>query len=173
MPSPETGRRKGADPLTAGGLAGLYLSLGITALIVVVADQVSKQLALSRLADGPVDLIAGALTLRLTYNSGGAFGVLQGWPGLFLIATVVVVAVILLWVRRLEDPRWALPLGMVLGGGLGNVFDRIFRDTNGQVVDFIDLHWWPVFNLADASIVIGVGVVLILSARTRVRTGAG
>jgi signal peptidase II len=172
MPSPETGRKKGADPLRAGS-ARLYLSLGITALIVVVADQVSKQLALSRLADGPVDLIGGALTLRLTYNSGGAFGVLQGWPAIFLIATGVVVAVILLWVRRLDDPRWALPLGMVLGGGLGNVFDRIFRDTNGQVVDFIDLHWWPVFNVADASIVIGVGVVLMLSARTRARLGAG
>jgi signal peptidase II len=173
MPSPETGRREGADPLTAAGSAGLYLSLGITALIVVIADQVSKQLAVSRLSDGPVDLIGGTLTLRLTYNSGGAFGVLQGLPALFLIATGVVVAVILLWVRRLEDPRWALPLGMVLGGGLGNVLDRIFRDTNGQVVDFIDLHWWPVFNLADASIVIGVGVVLFLSARTRARPGDG
>ena len=172
MPSPETGKNNGAEPLTAGS-ARLYLTLGITAVIVLVADQVSKQIALSRLADGPVDLIGGALTLRLTYNSGGAFGVLQGWPGLFLIATGVVVAVILLSVRRLEDPRWALPLGMVLGGGLGNVSDRIFRDTNGQVVDFIDLHWWPVFNVADASIVVGVGVVLILSARTRARAGVG
>jgi signal peptidase II len=147
----------------------VYLALGITALAVVVADQVSKQAALSGLADGPVDLIGGVLTLRLAFNSGGAFGVLQGWPGLFLIATGVVVAVILMWVRQLEDPRWALPLGMVLGGGLGNVFDRIFRDTNGRVVDFIDLHWWPVFNLADASIVIGVGAVLVLSARGHAR----
>jgi signal peptidase II len=171
MPAPETGRRTEAEPPTRAGPARVYLSLGITALLVVIADQVTKQLALSGLADGPVDLIAGALTLRLTFNSGGAFGVLQGWPGLFLLATAVVVAVILMWVRRLEDPRWALPLGMVLGGGLGNVFDRIFRDTNGQVVDFIDLHWWPVFNLADASIVIGVGVVLVLSARARAGVG--
>jgi signal peptidase II len=171
MPPPETGRTKGTDSVTTGEWARLYSALGITALAVVVADQVAKQLALSRLADGPIDLLGGAVTLRLTFNSGGAFGVLQGWPGLFLIATGVVVAVILMWVRRLEDPRWALPLGMVLGGGLGNVFDRIFRDTNGQVVDFIDLHWWPVFNLADASIVIGVGVVLVLSARAR--AGAG
>jgi signal peptidase II len=122
---------------------------------------------MSGLADGPVDLLGGTLTLRLTFNAGGAFGLLQGLPGFFLIATLVVVVAILLWVRRIEDYRWMVPLGMVLGGGLGNVLDRAVRDTGGRVVDFIDLHWWPVFNLADASIVIGVAVILLLSARTR------
>jgi signal peptidase II len=144
-----------------------YAVLGLTALAIIVLDQATKQLALSGLDDGPVDLIDGALTLRLTYNSGGAFGLLPGLPGFFLIATVVVVVAILLWVRRIEDYRWMVPLGMVLGGGVGNVTDRIVRTTDGRVVDFIDLHWWPVFNLADASIVIGVGVILLLSARTR------
>jgi signal peptidase II len=165
MPSLETdGRATGTSRP-----ARLYVALGATALGVLGLDQATKQLAVERLADGPVDIIGGVLRFRLTFNSGGAFGVLQGWPGLFLIATAVVVAVILLWVRRLDDPRWAAPLGLVLGGGLGNVFDRIFRDTGGQVVDFIDLHWWPVFNVADASIVTGVGVILLLSARARVR----
>jgi signal peptidase II len=59
-----------------------------------------------------------------------------------------------------------LPLGLVLGGGLGNVSDRLIRDTGGRVVDFIDLHVWPVFNLADVSIVTGVGLILIMSARS-------
>jgi signal peptidase II len=144
-----------------------YAVLGLTALAIIVLDQATKQLALSGLDDGPVDLINGALTLRLTYNSGGAFGLLPGLPGFFLIATVVVVVAILLWVRRIEDYRWMVPLGMVLGGGVGNLTDRIVRTTEGRVVDFIDLHWWPVFNLADASIVIGVGLILLLSARTR------
>jgi signal peptidase II len=144
-----------------------YAVLGVTALAIIVLDQATKQLALSGLDDGPVDLINGALTLRLTYNSGGAFGLLPGLPGFFLIATVVVVVAILLWVRRIEDYRWMVPLGMVLGGGVGNLTDRIVRTTEGRVVDFIDLHWWPVFNLADASIVIGVGLILLLSARTR------
>jgi signal peptidase II len=144
-----------------------YAVLGLTALAIIGLDQATKQLALSGLDDGPVDLIDGALTLRLTYNSGGAFGLLPGLPGFFLIATVVVVVAILLWVRRIEDYRWMVPLGMVLGGGVGNVTDRIVRSTDGRVVDFIDLHWWPVFNLADASIVIGVGLILLLSARTR------
>jgi signal peptidase II len=144
-----------------------YAVLGLTALAIIGLDQATKQLALSGLDDGPVDLIDGALTLRLTYNSGGAFGLLPGLPGFFLIATVVVVVAILLWVRRIEDYRWMVPLGMVLGGGVGNVTDRIVRSTDGRVVDFIDLHWWPVFNLADASIVIGVGAIILLSARTR------
>ena len=143
-----------------------YLILGAAAVVVVGLDQLTKELALARLSDGPVDLIDGALTLRLTFNSGGAFGLLQGLPGLFLIATVAVVVAILLWVRKINDPRWMIPLGMVLGGGVGNVLDRLVRNTGGRVVDFIDLHWWPVFNLADASIVIGVGLVLLLSARS-------
>jgi signal peptidase II len=143
-----------------------YLLLAAAAFAVVVLDQITKHLALSGLADGPVDLIEGGLTLRLTFNSGGAFGLLQGFPIFFLVATVAVVIVILMWARRIEDRRWVLPLGMVLGGGIGNVIDRVVRDTGGRVVDFIDLHWWPVFNFADASIVIGVGLILLLSVRS-------
>jgi signal peptidase II len=107
------------------------------------------------------------VTLQVTYNSGGAFGVLQGIPGFFLVATVVVVAVIVVWARQLDERAWAVPLGLVLGGGVGNLIDRIFRDPGGRVVDFIDLHWWPVFNLADASIVVGVGVVLLVGVLER------
>jgi signal peptidase II len=146
-----------------------YLLILVAAGLALALDQGTKELALSGLADGPVDIIEGALTLRLTYNSGGAFGVLQGLPGFFLIATLVVIVLILFWARRLEDRSWAIPLGMILGGGLGNVTDRVVRDTGGRVVDFIDLHWWPVFNLADASIVVGVGIILLLSARRDTR----
>jgi signal peptidase II len=144
-----------------------YILLAATALVVISVDQLTKEAALSALADGPVDLIEGVLSFRLTFNSGGAFGLLQGLPGFFLIATLVVVVAILLWVRKVDDGRWMIPLGLVLGGGLGNVIDRIVRDTGGRVVDFIDLHWWPVFNIADASIVTGVGIILLLSASSR------
>lgn len=128
-------------------------------------DQITKQIALERLGRGPVDVIPGALTLRLTFNSGGAFGLLQGLPGLFLIFTVVVTAAILLWARTITDPRWSIPLGMILGGGVGNAWDRLFRGFDGRVVDFVDLHVWPVFNLADSSITLGVVLVLWLGAR--------
>jgi signal peptidase II len=141
------------------------LLLGIAAAVVAL-DQITKTLAVDALKDGPVDVVSGAVTLRLTYNSGGAFGVLQGLPALFMIATVIVVAVILIWARGLDEVRWAIPLGMVLGGGLGNVADRLFRATHGRVVDFVDLHVWPVFNLADSMITIGVLAILLLSLRT-------
>ena len=129
-------------------------------------DQLTKQLALDRLADGPVDVIAGVLTWNLSYNSGGAFGLLQGFPEFFLVATIIVAGLILVWARSIEGTTHVLPLGLVLGGGLGNVFDRVVRDTGGRVVDFIDLHVWPVFNVADSAIVVGVLTLLIVTART-------
>lgn len=132
---------------------------------VIGLDQFTKQLALDRLADGPIDIIEGALTLRLSFNPGGAFGILQGIPVFFLISTVVVALAIVLWARKVEETSWGLSLGMVLGGGLGNLIDRVFRSTGGRVVDFIDLHVWPVFNVADSFIVIGVVLLLILSVR--------
>ena len=128
-------------------------------------DQLTKQLALDRLADGPVHVIDGVLSWNLSYNSGGAFGLLQGFPEFFLVATIVVAGLILVWARSIEGTAHVLPLGLVLGGGLGNVFDRVVRDTGGRVVDFIDLHVWPVFNIADSAIVVGVLTLLIATAR--------
>ena len=128
-------------------------------------DQLTKQLALDRLADGPVHVIDGVLSWNLSYNSGGAFGLLQGFPEFFLVATIVVAGLILIWARSIEGTAHVLPLGLVLGGGLGNVFDRVVRDTGDRVVDFIDLHVWPVFNIADSAIVAGVLALLIVTAR--------
>ncbi len=145
--------------------ATIYRILAIVGALVVVADQLTKDLALKGLNDGPVDLISGILTLRLTYNSGGAFGTLQGVPGFFLVATTGVVIMVLFWARRLTERSWAFPLGLVLGGGVGNVIDRAVRDTSGQVVDFIQIHGWPVFNVADSCIVVGVLWLIVLSAR--------
>ncbi|MDQ3987128.1 MAG: signal peptidase II [Actinomycetota bacterium] len=145
----------------------VYSVVLATAAIVVALDQITKSLALENLRDGPVDLIKGAVTFDLSFNSGGVFGLLQGFPGIFLFATIAVVLAILVWVRNLEESRWLVPLGMILGGGLGNLSDRLFRDLGGQVVDFIDLHVWPVFNLADSSIVVGVVLILLFGVRSR------
>lgn len=157
--------RADADEDRAPG-GSAYPRVLISALLVLAADQVTKTLALENLADRPVDLIDGVLRFRLSFNAGGVFGIGQGFPGLFLIATAIVIAAILVWVRNLEERSWAIPLGMVLGGGLGNVFDRLFRDFDGRVVDFIDLHVWPVFNVADMAIVTGVALVLLLGMRS-------
>jgi len=138
----------------------------LVAAVVVGLDQLTKQLALDRLADGSVVVIDGVLRWNLSYNPGGAFGLLQGVPGFFLVATIVIAGLILMWARSVEGTAHVIPLGMVLGGGLGNVFDRIFRDTDGRVVDFIDLYVWPIFNLADSAIVLGVIGLLIVTARS-------
>ncbi|MGH2753335.1 MAG: signal peptidase II [Actinomycetota bacterium] len=145
-----------------------YLRLAIVATVVIAIDQVTKSLALASFEEQPADVIDGILTFRITYNSGGAFGLLQGLPGLFLVATLVATVVILFWVRNLDRPAWMLPLGMVLGGGVGNLIDRTVRSTDGQVVDFIDFHVWPVFNLADACIVVGVLWLVFLGGREEV-----
>jgi signal peptidase II len=148
-----------------GRSSATYLRLSVAASVVVILDQLTKSLAVDRLSDGRViDVVDGMVSLRLTLNSGGAFGLGQGFPLFFLGATVVVVALILVWVRNLDDLTLAIPLGMVLGGGIGNAMDRLFRDTDGRVVDFVDLHVWPVFNLADASITVGVIAILVITA---------
>ena len=141
-------------------LASYVLLVGVAG-VVVAADQITKHLALSRLADAPVHLIDGVLSLKLAFNSGGAFGLGQDFPGLFLVATLAIVGVIVYWIRSVTDRRWIVALGMVLGGGLGNLTDRIFRDLDGAVVDFVDLHVWPIFNLADSAIFLGVIAILL------------
>jgi signal peptidase II len=123
-------------------------------------------MALDALSDGPIHLIDGVLSLDLHYNPGGAFGLMQGVPSFFLVAAIVIAGLILTWAHKIEGRAHLVPLGLVLGGGLGNVTDRLFRDTGGRVVDFIDLHVWPVFNLADSAIVIGVVWLLIATARS-------
>ena len=139
------------------------LLLGIGAVVVAV-DQFTKQLALDNLLDGPISVVDGWVSLDLGFNPGGAFGLFRGSPGFFLVATIVVSLVLLVWVRQLEG-RWELvPLGLVLGGGLGNLTDRLLRETPG-VVDFIDVGSWPTFNIADAAISTGVVWLLILGAR--------
>jgi signal peptidase II len=138
------------------------------AAVVVALDQLTKQWVLNELSDGRVIvLIDGVLSLRLTFNPGGAFGIGQSVPWLFLGASLITLVVVLLLARRIEHPVWAYPLGLVLGGGIGNICDRLFRDTDGRVVDFIDLHVWPLFNVADSAIVVGVIWMFVLSFRSR------
>ncbi|MDQ3646696.1 MAG: signal peptidase II [Actinomycetota bacterium] len=131
----------------------------------VAVDQITKSAAVEALSDGPVDVIPGILTLRLHFNPGGAFGILQDRPTFFLVATIAVMGLILVWARGIDDRRLLVPLGLVLGGGAGNLADRILRDHDGRVVDFVDLQVWPLFNVADASIVVGVVLIMLLTLR--------
>jgi signal peptidase II len=138
------------------------------AAIVIALDQLTKHWALSALAGGPIDLV-WTLRLRLVFNPGAAFGI-GGSVAPFIPLAAVVVIVLLLRTGRLVEGRPGLVgIGLVLGGAVGNLIDRALRDGSGfmggRVVDFVDLQWWPVFNVADVAIVTGA-LLLVLSAGT-------
>jgi signal peptidase II len=137
--------------------------------VVVALDQLTKTWAVRALDDGPIDLF-WTLSLDLTFNTGAAFSRGRGLGPIIGVAAAVV-ALILLWTgRTVESRAGAVAVGMVLGGAAGNLVDRAFRAggdgfLGGAVVDFVDLEWWPVFNLADACIVIGALLLMLVTAR--------
>jgi signal peptidase II len=149
-------------PSRAGSRLPLLLAV---AGLVLAGDLVTKWLAVRELGDRePVDLFGGLLTLRLVRNAGAAFGVAQGLTIAFTVVAAAVVVVILRLSRRLASLPWAVALGLVLGGAVGNLVDRVFRAPGpgrGHVVDFLELPHWPVFNLADSAIV-SAGVLMVL-----------
>ncbi len=122
-----------------------------------LADRLTKIWAEQRLPGDPIEVIAGVVTFRFATNPGGAFSLGQSAPEFFAAVTVVVAVLIVVTAFRHTDAVTALALGLVLGGALGNLTDRVTRGArlSGHVVDFIDLQIWPVFNLADTAIVIG------------------
>jgi signal peptidase II len=135
---------------------------------VYLFDRLTKWWATTSLAKrAPIILIPHVLDLRYTENAGGAFSLFGGQPWLFLAATALVAMVIAVVSVRLTSRVTALGLGLILGGAMGNLTDRIARGSgaSGRVVDFIDLHHWPVFNVADSAIVIGALVVLLIGMR--------
>jgi signal peptidase II len=145
------------------------LTLFVTALVTYGLDRFTKILADGSLPDDPIDLIPGVLTLRFTTNSGGAFSIGQSAPWFFVGVSAVVAVVIVATAFRHTSRLVGASLGLVLGGALGNLTDRVIRapGMRGRVVDFIDLHVWPVFNLADAAIVVGAILLAWVGLRER------
>jgi signal peptidase II len=141
----------------------------LVTVVVVAADQVTKSLAVSGLSSGPVHLI-GPFSLELSYNTGVAFSIGSGLT-LPIVLIVVVVVCLVAWLgRAVPNFAAAVGIGMILGGAIGNLVDRLFRSHHGAVIDFIYSGFWPTFNLADASIVCGcvvLGIGLWRSGATR------
>jgi signal peptidase II len=137
------------------------------AVVILAVDIVTKVLAVRLLTPGqPVSIVGDTVTWTLVRNSGAAFSMATGYTWILtLIATAVVIGIT--WMgRRLVSPWWAIGLGMILGGALGNLVDRFFRwpgPLQGHVVDFLSVGWWPVFNMADASVVGGAALLVGLS----------
>ncbi|HVL83079.1 MAG TPA: signal peptidase II [Pseudonocardia sp.] len=146
--------------------------LGLIAASVLVADVVTKIVGVALLEGrAPVELLGGAVYLVLVRNPGAAFSLATGYTWVLTLVAIAVVVVIVRIARRLRSTGWAVALGLVLGGALGNLSDRLFRSPGplqGHVVDTVSLFApdgsvWPVFNLADSAIVSG-GVLLVVLA---------
>jgi len=135
------------------------------AAVVVLFDQVTKHWALNALDDGRTIDIVGSLRFNLAFNTGMAFAKGQGIGPVIAVVGVIVVAYLLVGLRRNTGPG-AVFVGLVAGGAAGNIIDRLFRGDawlQGAVVDFVDLQWWPIFNVADAAIVVGAGALVVAS----------
>jgi signal peptidase II len=138
--------------------------LAIAAAVVVV-DQLTKQWALRALDDGPIDVV-WTLRFNLAFNKGMAFSQGTGLGPIIGVVALVVIVILLVSVGRSSSRVYPLAVGLIIGGAVGNLIDRLFRDPGwlrGAVVDFIDLQWWPIFNVADMGITIG-GALLLLSS---------
>jgi signal peptidase II len=142
-----------------------WLTLGLVALVVVAVDQISKQLVTANLALyeqwAPVESLRSVFTFTYVQNTGAAFGIFPDGSVFFTLIAFVVVGVIIYFYRELPNPHLLLrlTLGLQLGGALGNLIDRL---RLGYVIDFFDVKFWPVFNVADSAIVTGVFLLIVL-----------
>lgn len=141
----------------------------LVALLTLVADVATKSWAVASLADGrPRKVVGALLSFHYARNPGAAFSFATGSTWIFTLIATVVSGVIIVIARKIVSGPWALALGLLLGGSLGNLGDRIFRSPGhlrGLVVDWIELPHWPIFNLADSAIVIAAAFIAVLSIR--------
>jgi signal peptidase II len=139
------------------------------AAIVAILDQLTKTAVLAHFAGRPFsdrETITSFFNLALTYNRGISFGLFNDGAGLnalvFSLAAAAIIALLLFWLSRAASPLLAVAIGLIIGGAVGNVIDRL---RLGAVVDFLDFHvgtlHWPAFNLADSAICIGVAAMLL------------
>jgi signal peptidase II len=157
----------GGAPRANGWWRWLLLSL-----VVVVADQVSKHAIVGALVPGEARPYASFFSLVLAFNSGAAFSFLagaQGWQRWFFAAIAVAAGVLLVWLLRRGGSAWfCCGVALILGGAIGNLYDRL---VIGKVVDFLLFHYgqwaWPAFNVADSAITAGAFALIVDSFRTR------
>jgi signal peptidase II len=150
---------------------GAWARLGAVLVLVVAADQIVKSLVTSSLARGEERELFAGIKLINTRNTGVAFGQLQGGGAIVTVLIAVAVVALLVYVgRNAQRPLIWLPSGLLLGGAIGNVIDRI---REGAVVDFLKLPHWPAFNVADSAITIGVLTLLFVMERGVGARGSG
>jgi signal peptidase II len=156
-----------ANEIQPATLSQWLLLLGVAALA-ILADQVSKAYVVARLdlheSWMPLGFIEPLFRFTHVHNTGAAFGLFPQGGSIFLLIAVIVSAIIVYYYRQIPGHAWLvrLALGLQLGGALGNVIDRV---RLGYVVDFFNVEYWPVFNVADSCIVIGVALLALAMLR--------
>ncbi len=140
--------------------------VALVACLVILADQTSKSLAEANLANHSIELL-GPVQLRLVYNSGAAFSIGTGLGPVIEIVAAVVVVFVWLYLKRVEATIALVAGGLIIGGAISNVSDRIFRANHGAVIDFFYTKYWPTFNVADACITTGIILLAWHSLRAR------
>jgi signal peptidase II len=141
----------------------------LIAAFVLVLDQLTKHWAVNALADGHTIDVVGSLRFNLAFNKGMAFSQGEGWGPVIGVVALVVIVVLLVSIGETQSRWYPLAVGMIIGGAVGNVADRLFRGDawlRGGVVDFIDVQWWPIFNVADIGVTVGGALLLLTSLLT-------
>ena len=136
----------------------------LVAAVIVLLDQISKAWALGALSDGRIIHVIWTMQFNLTFNRGMAFSRGTGIGPIIGVIGLVVVVLLLLSLRRADNALTRVATGLIIGGAVGNILDRLFRGSGwmrGAVVDFIDFQWWPVFNVADMAIMIGAATMIV------------
>jgi signal peptidase II len=143
--------------------------VAVIAAGILAVDQLSKTWAVAALTGrGPVDVVGSLLRFELVRNPGAAFNFATGMTWIFTVVAIAVAVVIVRVSRKLGSVGWAVALGLLLGGALGNLSDRLLRAPGfgvGHVVDFLALPHWPVFNVADMSIDTAAVLIGLLALR--------
>ncbi|MSZ66241.1 MAG: signal peptidase II [Actinobacteria bacterium] len=148
--------------------------MAVTAFLIFLADYLTKYAAIYFLSDEPVKILGNFLKFELTFNTGAAFSLATSKTIYLSVFAMAVAAFIFYFARRIDSTKWAIALGLVLGGIFGNLSDRIFRSPGGlqgAVVDWISIPKWPIFNIADSAVVVGViSLVSLIWAQIPPRT---
>lgn len=150
-------------PTAAPSLRGAWARAGAVLAVVLAADQIVKALVVDALVRGEQRDLLGPIKLVNTRNTGVAFGQLQSGGAIVTVVIACALAALLVYfARNAARPLIWLPTGMLLGGALGNIVDRV---REGAVIDYVKLPHWPAFNVADASITVGVVILLVVVER--------
>lgn len=165
-PEPVAARSAGTSGRTPARFGVVML---LCTLVAYTLDQLTKAWVVASMSEGQViEVLPPVLSWRFIRNPGAAFSIGTDYTWVFTIIMVVVIVAILLQIRKVASWGWSVALGLVLGGALGNLTDRLLREPSfgqGHVVDFIALPNFAIFNIADSAVVSGVVLICFLTLR--------